>query len=172
MYLNISSWQTLTECLFCTKNYARCSEKNKHLMIPDLYSQSCRERLNEHEIAKHCNSATWGYVPAGVDNDSYLQTFAEGLRLSWREENWSPGKMGALRAEFNGSGEYKREVQATEGQYHEHSCRDRKENDVSEALIWPNWWNTKEEQDRAGVVRSQFVSFSKAIYWQQESTEM
>lgn len=55
MFLNISSRQILTECLFCTKNYARYSGEYRSSMIPDLCSQSCRERLNEHEIAKQCN---------------------------------------------------------------------------------------------------------------------
>lgn len=90
MYLNVSSWQILTECLFCTKNYARYSGEYKSSMVPDLCPQSSIERLNKHEIAKQCTIRISAHG-RGTDSSSEFQ---RRKHWEWAEVEWTDGLQG------------------------------------------------------------------------------
>ena len=138
MYLNISSWQILTECLFCTKNYASHSGKYKSRMIPGLCSQSCVERLNEPEIAKQCHVRIRA-SGRGTDCSSFgRRKHFQGAEVEWTDDFQGWCRPGGLTWKSWVGGEEK-QAQATQGQWREHSCRDRKEYIVFEVLVWPNW---------------------------------
>lgn len=159
MYLNISSRQILTKCLFCTKNYVRCSGENTSGRTPDLCSQSCIERLNEHEIAKQCNVETRvNGRQQSVDFPSRFQGAQE-----WRELVVS-GNTWALPAEFEGRGQ---RGEASPGQARATSPPHlQRQEGVS--WIWSSSL-TKLRQtlrgkwDKMGVVRSQMVSNFESI---------
>lgn len=109
-------------------------ENTKNSMIPDLCSQSCTERLNEHEIAKQCsvrNQRQWEW---------HRQQLVDLLRRKDSARTgveWIDGLQGrcgpwglSLKC-WVGGGETS---SGNEGQWHEHNRRDRKEYTVFEVL--------------------------------------